>query len=135
MALYEICPNCGATLDIGEMCECDHDMFNMKKVMEDVGEIIDKTEDEIRKGLNLDDDFGIVLDKGEIFLKATKEVSECLETLPLTKEQNNNLVALMVENVGQARQDAFMQGFQMGQDFQEYCNLFHGGNENEHTKH
>ena len=52
MALYEICPNCGATLDIGEMCECDHDMFNMKKVMEDVGEIIDKTEDEIRKGLN-----------------------------------------------------------------------------------
>ena len=41
----------------------------------------------------------------------------------------------MVENVGQARQDAFMQGFQMGQDFQEYCNLFHGGNENEHTKH
>lgn len=72
MALYEICPNCGATLDIGEMCECDHDMFNMKKVMEDVGEIIDKTEDEIRKGLNLDDDFGIVLDKGEIFFESHK---------------------------------------------------------------
>ena len=109
MALYEICPNCGATLDIGEKCDC--------------------------KALNLDDDFGIVLDKGEMFLKATKEVSEYLETLPLTKEQNNKLVALMVENVGQARQDAFMQGFQMGQDFQEYCNLFHGGNKNEYTKH
>lgn len=32
MALYEICPNCGASLDIGEMCQCDHDMFDMKKV-------------------------------------------------------------------------------------------------------
>lgn len=82
--------------------------------------------------LNLDDDFGIVLDKGEMFLKSAKEVSEYLKALPLTKEQNDTLVALMLEHVGQARQDAFMQGFQMGQDFQEYCNLFHGGNENEY---
>ena len=55
-----------------------------------------------------------------------------MKALPLTTEQNDRLVALMVEHVGQARQDAFMQGFQMGQDFQEYCNLFHGGNENEY---
>ena len=81
--------------------------------------------------LNLDD-FGIVLDKGEMFLKSAKEVSEYLKALPLTTEQNDRLVALMVEHVGQARQDAFMQGFQMRQDFQEYCNLFHGGNENEY---
>lgn len=44
MAIYKICPNCGASLDIGEMCECDHDMFDMKKVMEDVEEIIEETE-------------------------------------------------------------------------------------------
>ena len=68
--------------------------------------------------LNLDD-FGIVLDKGEMFLKSAKEVSEYLKALPLTTEQNDRLVALMVEHV-------------MGQDFQEYCNLFHGGNENEY---
>lgn len=85
--------------------------------------------------LNLDDDFGIVLDKGEMFLKSAKEVSEYLRALPLTKEQNDTLVELMLEHVGQARQDAFTQGFQMGQDFQKYCNLFHGGNENEYTKH
>lgn len=82
--------------------------------------------------LNLDDDFGIVLDKGEMFLKSAKEVSEYLKALPLTKEQDDTLVELMLEHVGQARQDAFMQGFKMGQDFQKYCNLFHGGNENEY---
>ena len=38
--------------------------------------------------LNLDD-FGIVLDKGEMFLKSAKEVSEYLKALPLTTEQND----------------------------------------------
>ena len=41
MALYEKCPNCGASLDIGEMSQCDHDMLDMKKLMEDVEEIME----------------------------------------------------------------------------------------------
>lgn len=85
--------------------------------------------------LNLDDDYGIVLNKGELFLKTAKEVDEYLKTLPLTKEQNHKLISFMMEHVTQARKDAYLQGFQMGQDFQEYCSLFHGGNENEYTKY
>ena len=52
MALYEICPNCGATLDLGEMCECDHDMFNMAKAMEDIEKILNETETYIKGDFN-----------------------------------------------------------------------------------
>lgn len=42
MAINRICSNCGVSINIGEMCECDHDMFNMAKVMEDIEKFLMK---------------------------------------------------------------------------------------------
>ncbi len=45
--------------------------------------------------------------RSEQFLQTALAVSDYLETLPLTNEQNNNLVELICRNVNVAERDAF----------------------------
>ena len=48
------------------------------------------------------------------FVAATEAVSEFLRNLPLTADQNDTLIALLVENMAEAERGAFLYGFDLG---------------------
>ena len=55
----------------------------------------------------------VEIKKTSQYLKTVNAVSDCLKGLPLSAEQNNTLVGLMVKSHQQGVQDAFRQGFEL----------------------
>jgi len=62
----------------------------------------------------------IQIERTEAFIQTANELSDFLKVLPLNHEDNDRLVALMVQNVREAESGAFLQGFSMGHEFSEY---------------
>ncbi|WP_313150106.1 hypothetical protein [Lysinibacillus capsici] len=56
----------------------------------------------------------------EAFKQVANELSDFLKALPLNHEDNDRLVALMVQNVREAEKGAFLQGISMDYEFSEY---------------
>lgn len=50
----------------------------------------------------------------DAFHVANNKLSEFISTLPLTTEENDALIALIVEQVKEAEQGAFLDGFNFG---------------------
>ncbi|MGE8000868.1 hypothetical protein ACQKOF_19770 [Lysinibacillus sp. NPDC093190] len=66
------------------------------------------------------DNVFIEIKRTEAFIQTANELSAFLKALPLSREDNDRLVALMVQNVREAEKGAFLQGFSMGYEFNEY---------------
>ena len=66
------------------------------------------------------DNVFIEIKRTEAFIQTANELSAFLKALPLSHEDNNRLVALIVQNVREAEKGAFLQGFSMGYEFNEY---------------
>jgi len=64
------------------------------------------------------DDVAIRLDRTEAMLAAGRALGDHIKGLPLTAEDNDRLVALMVAQVQEAERSAFVQGFKMGRDYE-----------------
>lgn len=62
----------------------------------------------------------IEITKSEEFLEHSKKVSEFIKKLPLSTEENDNLLKLLIENLDIAKKDAFNQGFDVGFNAAEY---------------
>lgn len=63
------------------------------------------------------DNLAIEIKRTEEFKAAAGELSVFLEALPLSREDNDKLVSLMVKQVNVAETSAFTQGFAMGYEF------------------
>lgn len=62
----------------------------------------------------------IPIERGEEFYQAAKGLSEFIHALPLSAENNNRLIDLMVDQVCEAERGAFVQGFRMGREFGQW---------------
>lgn len=56
----------------------------------------------------------IQIERTDEFAATAQRLSDYIRNLPLTVEENNQLVALMVEQVQIAERTAFYQGFELG---------------------
>ncbi|WP_435322136.1 hypothetical protein [Muriventricola aceti] len=66
-----------------------------------------------------DQDIAIQIERTEQMTAATYELSNYIKSLPLTTEQNNTLVSLMVKQVQEAERGAFVQGFKWGMEYEK----------------
>lgn len=60
------------------------------------------------------EDAYITTDRSEKFIKIAKDLGEFIKTLPLSVEDNNKLVYMMIEQITTAEHDAFLQGCDLG---------------------
>ena len=56
----------------------------------------------------------IEIERTEEFKSVARELSVFIQALPLTHEDNDKLIALIIAQVQQAEKDAFEQGFSLG---------------------
>lgn len=66
-----------------------------------------------------DRDIAIQIERTEQMTAAAHELSDYIKGLPLTTEQNNALVSLMVKQVQEAERGAFVQGFKWGMEYEK----------------
>lgn len=66
------------------------------------------------------DNVFIEIKRTEAFIQTANELSAFLKALPLSHDENNKLVELMVKHVKEVEAGAFLQGFSMGHEFSEY---------------
>jgi hypothetical protein len=62
----------------------------------------------------------IKMERTEDFHAAARALSDYIKALPLSRPENDALVALAVAQVQQAEKGAFAQGFRMGMEFQKW---------------
>lgn len=58
--------------------------------------------------------YEICINRSPEFFQATQMLSDFIKDLPIDQPTNDQLVALMVEQVKVAEHDALLQGFEMG---------------------
>ena len=59
----------------------------------------------------------IAVERTPDFFQVAQQLSDFIKELPLDQPTNDRLIALMVEQVHQAEEGAFSQGFRMGCEF------------------
>ena len=62
-------------------------------------------------------DIAIQIDRTEQMITAAHELSDYIAGLPLTVDQNNALVSMMIKQVQEAERGAFVQGFKWGMEY------------------
>lgn len=62
----------------------------------------------------------IQIERSPDFTTIAHEVSAHMSALPLTNEQNNRLVELVIKQINEAETTAFRQGFDMGVELGRY---------------
>lgn len=67
-----------------------------------------------------DEEVYIEIPKSKEFLEHALKLSEFIKELPLSAEENDNLIELLIENLDIAKKDAFNQGFDVGFNAAEY---------------
>lgn len=67
-----------------------------------------------------ENDIFIKIEHGEECLKVARELSKYISNLPLSVEQNNRLVQLMIAQVEAAERGAFSQGAKVGMEYGRY---------------
>lgn len=63
------------------------------------------------------DNIAIEIERTEEFIKIANELGDFIKSLPLSHEENDELIRLMVKQVNVAEMCAFTQGFAMGYEF------------------
>lgn len=56
----------------------------------------------------------------EDFFVLAKNLREFVEGLPISNDDNDKLIKLILEQIQQTEKDSFLQGFEMGLEFAEY---------------
>ena len=62
-------------------------------------------------------DIAIQIERTEQMIAAAHELSNYIKELPLTAEQNNALISMMVKQVQEAERGAFVHGFKCGMEY------------------
>ena len=62
----------------------------------------------------------ITIKHTEDFLELAKDLRELVKGLPISNDDNEKLIKLMLEQIQQAEKDSFLQGFEMGLEFAKY---------------
>lgn len=62
-------------------------------------------------------DFAIELKRSEEFYKTAQKLSDYIKKLPLSNDENDTLVSIILEHVTAAEKSALAQGFNMAMDF------------------
>lgn len=66
------------------------------------------------------DDLSLKVERTEAFFGIARKLSDYIRNLPLSVEQNDQLIKLMVDQVCEAENGAFRQGLKMGKEFTEH---------------
>ena len=66
-----------------------------------------------------DQDIAIQIERTAEMTTVARELSDYIKSLPLTAEQNNTLVPLIVKQVQEAERGAFVQGFKWGMEYEK----------------
>lgn len=66
------------------------------------------------------DNFELKINHSEKFWKATHAVNDYLKGLPLTVEQNDHLIELLIAHMSATEKDALLQGLSMGLKIAKY---------------
>lgn len=69
---------------------------------------------------NEEEDIPIEINRTEEFFRIAQELSDFIHTLPLSVEQNDKLVKLMIDQVQEAERGAFGQGLCMGTEYERW---------------
>lgn len=62
----------------------------------------------------------IQIERTDEFVEIAKELSTLISSLPLNREQNDQLIDMIVKQVNSAEKAAFKQGFGLGLRYVEY---------------
>lgn len=62
----------------------------------------------------------IEIERTAAFHSIARQLSDNLKALPLSKEENDQFIDLMIKQVQEAERGAFMQGFKMGKEYAAY---------------
>ena len=62
----------------------------------------------------------IPLQHTEQFFESARQLSEFIKGLPLPLPDNDRLIALILSQMEDGTKDAFVQGFHMGREFEEW---------------
>lgn len=62
----------------------------------------------------------IEIERTADFHTIARQLSDTLKALPLSHEENDQFVELMIKQVQEAERGAFMQGFKMGKEYAGY---------------
>lgn len=62
----------------------------------------------------------IQIERSEAFLQSAQRLSKFIQDLPLSQPDNDQLIALIIQQIQDGERQAFMQGFRMGVEFRQY---------------
>lgn len=62
----------------------------------------------------------ITIERTDEFYSTARELSDFIAALPISREENDRLIALIIQQVQDGEQGAFYQGFHMGYDFNKW---------------
>lgn len=62
----------------------------------------------------------LVIERTESFYSTAMELSDFISTLPISRKENDRLIALIIQQVQTGEQGAFSQGFRMGKEFADW---------------
>lgn len=62
----------------------------------------------------------IEIERTAAFHSIARQLSDNLKALPLSNEENDQFIDLMIKQVQEAERGAFMQGFKMGKEYAAY---------------
>ena len=68
-----------------------------------------------------DEEVQLEIERTEEFYDTAKVVSAYLKALPLSVEQNDNLIALLTKHVNAAEKSGYLYGFKLGYEFGQHA--------------
>lgn len=57
------------------------------------------------------------MERTDIFYSTARELSDFIAALPISREENDRLIALIIQQVQDGEQGAFAQGLRIGKEF------------------
>lgn len=74
------------------------------------------------KIININDfekDYAVEMEKTDKYCQTAKDLSDYLLSLPLSHEDNEHVIDLIVKHVHEAERSGYLNGFKMGKEFAE----------------
>ena len=71
------------------------------------------------------DNLSVEIPKQAVFYRVTQELSDFIDSLPISREANNRLVELMTRQTIDAEHSGFLSGFEMGLKMQKQLDAEH----------
>ena len=59
----------------------------------------------------------LAVERTESFYSTARALSDCIAALPISREENDRLIALIIQQVQGGEQGAFAQGLRIGKEF------------------